>query len=160
MGEGWGQWLQSDLASWLAVVLAMTAIYFALRKGHYCELIFTDLSFNEDGGPISLELNFCTHSHALGMKASARLKIDGIDYPMKLELPIKTPKNFQFATMNTFHIRFSGEYAKREKFPMTASIDVKVRQRDGSRARLCRKFPLDRSEDSTQQVPDKEDSRT
>ncbi len=54
-------WLQSDLASWLAVVLAVTAIYFALRKfGQHTELNFTRLHFDSDGGPISLEVDLST----------------------------------------------------------------------------------------------------
>ncbi|MFC2059476.1 hypothetical protein ACFLTZ_00370 [Chloroflexota bacterium] len=148
------------MASWLAVVLAVTAIYFALRRSQHTELIFTSLKFEADGGPIGLELDLHTYSHAYQVKAKARLKIDGVDYPMKLELPINAPTNFQFATVNTFHLRFSGQYEKRIKIPTTAFIDVKARLSDGSRARLRRNSTLDSSEDSNQPVLDREDSQT
>ena len=153
------EWLQGDLASWLAVVLAVTAIYFAVRKlGQHTELNFTRLHFDSDGGPISLEVELSTYSHAPNLKAEARLKIGGISYPMRLE-PLKTPTNWSFATLNTFHLCFVGQYVKHKTAPTTAFIDVRARWSDGSRARLRRKIDLERDENPSEPTPDKEDSQ-
>ena len=154
------QWVQSDLASWLAVGLALMAVYFALRKlGQHTELNLTRLHFDDDGGPISLEVELSTYSHAPHLDAKARLKIGGISYPMTLE-PLKTPTNWSFATLNTFHLRFVGQYVKHKTTPTTAFINVKARWSDGSRARLRRKIDLKPDEHPSEPTPDKGDSPT
>ncbi len=153
------QWVQSDLASWLAVGFAMMALFFALRRiGQHAELTFTDLKFEMDGGQISLELVLATYSHAPRLTAEAKLKIGGIRYPMVLE-PIKSPTNYQFAVLNIFHLRFVGQYVKSKTPPTTASIDVRARFSDGSRARLRRKITLEFAESPSEPIPDKEDSQ-
>ena len=154
------EWLQGDLASWLAVVLAVTAIYFALRKPvQHTELNLTRLHFDADGGPISLEVELSTYSHAPSLKAEAKLKIGGVSYPMRLE-PLETPMNFQFATLNTFRLRFGGQYVKSKTTPTTAFIDIKARLSDGSRARLRNKIVLQSEENPSELKTDKEDSQT
>jgi hypothetical protein len=154
-----GQWVQSDLASWLAVVLALMAVFFALRKPvQHTELVFTDLRFDLDGGQIHLELALATYSHAPRLTAEARLKIGGISYPMKLE-PLKAPTNFQFAVLNTFQLRFVGQYVKSKTTPTMAFIDVKVRLSDGSRARLRKQISLHSDEKTSEPKTDKEDSQ-
>lgn len=154
------QWIQSDLASWLTVVLALTAIYFALRKlGQHTEISFRQLHFDLDGGPISLELDLATYSHSPRMKAEARLKIGGVNYLLKLE-PIKAPTNFRFAALNTYHLCFVGQYVKPKAIPKTAFIDVKARLSDGSRARLRMKKDLEIDESPNEPKTDKGDSQT
>ena len=153
------QWFQSDLASWLAVGIAVIAIFFALRKpSHHTELSLTRLHFNSDGGPIDLELELDTYSHAPRLKTKAKLKIDGIDYPMTLE-PIKSPTNFQFAVLNTFKLHFVGQYVKSKTTPTTALIDVKARFSDGSRARLRVKIDLETDENPSEPKTDTEGSQ-
>lgn len=154
------QWVQSDLASWLAVGLAVMAVIFALRKPpQHTELNLTRLQFDSDGGPISLELELATYSHAPRLTAEARLKIGGTGYPMKLE-PIKAPTNYQFAALNTFKLRFVGQYVKSKTTPTAAFIDVKARLSDGSRARLRRQMVLDSDEKTSEPKIDKEGSQT
>lgn len=129
----WG-WLQSDLASWLAVVIAIMAILFALRKHKYhTELRFTSLKIKEE--QISLEVVMSTYSHAPRIDAKAEIKIDGISYPMSLE-PIKAPTNFRFAVLNNFQICFTGKYVNTDTLPQSATVDVKVKLSDGSKAKL------------------------
>ncbi len=154
------QWLQSDLASWLAVGIAVIAVFFALRKpSHHTELSLTRLHFDSDGGPISLELDLATYSHAPRLTAKARLKIGGIGYPMRLE-PIKAPTNYQFAVLNTFQLRFVGQYVKSKINPTAAFIDVKARLSDGSRARLRKQVVLGSDESPSEPTPDKGDSQS
>jgi len=154
------EWLQSDLASWLTVGLAVMAVLFALRRPtHHTELNYPHLHFNSDGGPISLELELATYSHSPRLKAKAKLKIDGVGYPMRLE-PIKAPTNFQFATLNTLQLRFIGQYVKSKTIPTTAFIDVKTRLSDGSRARLRTKVDLASDEIPSELKTDKEGSQT
>jgi len=93
------EWLQGDLASWLAGGLAVMAVLFALRKPvHHTELKLLSLHFDSDGGPISLELELAPYSHSPRLEAEARLKIGGVSYPLRLE-PLKAPMNFQFAVL-------------------------------------------------------------
>ncbi len=149
------EWLQSDLASWLAVGLALMAVFFTLRKPvKHTELSLSRLHFDDDGGPISLEVELSTESHAPNFEAEASLKMGGVNYPMRLE-PVKTPTNYQFATINTFHLHFVGQYVKSTTIPTTASIKVRAQLSDGSQARLrLRRKILIPSEPKT----DKEDS--
>ena len=154
------QWVQSDLASWLAVGIAVMAVYFALRKhGQHTELRLNRLHFDSDGGLISLEVKLSTYSHALNVTPKVRLKIGGVSYPMKLE-PFNAPTNFQFAALNTFELRFVGQYVKSKTPPTAAFIDVKVRLSDGSRARLRKKIDLETDENPSEPKTDKEDSPT
>ena len=131
-----------DFPPWLAVAIAVIATLFALRKPPiHSELHFSRLRFDDDGGPISLEVELTTYSHASRLVATAKLKLDGIDYPMSLE-PFKTPVNYGYASANTFKLCFTGEYAKAIVAPKTANIGVKTRMSDGSSARLKKKIPL------------------
>lgn len=154
------QWIQSDLASWLAVGLAIMAVFYALRKpAHHTELNFTNLHFDDDGGPITLEVELDTYSHAPRLVAKVRLKMDGVDYPLKLEQPIKMPTNSNFSVLNAIPLRFRGQYVKSETPPATALIDVKAKFSDGSNARLRKKLYLE-STNSNKPKSDKENSRT
>ncbi len=155
------QWVQSDFASWLAVVLAVMAVCFALRKSRqHTEISNPRLQFNLDGGPISLELELATYSHAPRLTAEARLKIGGNDYPMRLELPIKAPTNYQFAVLNTFKHRFVGQYVKSKIDPETAFIAVTARLSDGSRASLRRHIVLHSDENPSEPKIEKGGSQT
>ena len=122
------------------------ALFFALRKrSHHTELSLIRLHFNSDEEQISLELQLATYSHAPSLEAEARLKMDGIDYPMKLE-PVQTPTNYQYAVLNTFQLRFVRQYVKPKTNPTKAFIDVKARFSDGSQARLRKQIVLDNGE--------------
>jgi hypothetical protein len=144
-----GDWFGGDFPSWLAVAIALAATLIALRKvAIHSELHFTRLHFDDDGGPISLELELTTYSHAPRLDAHAKLKLDRAKYPMSQE-PLTTPQNYRFATVSTFDLRFTGTYKKSKVAPKTAIIDVKVRMSDGSRARFKGKMPLVESNDPT-----------
>ena len=138
------QWIQSDLASWLAVGIAIMALFFALRKPTWhTELNLIKLILDTDGGPISMELELSTYSHAPRLISKACLKIDGVNYPMKLESPLKMPTNVQYAILNTFHLRFTGQFTRSKTAPKTAIVDVQAQFSDGSKARLRRKVAFD-----------------
>ncbi len=138
-------WLQGDLASWLAVVLAVMAIIYALRNRQHTELELVHLRFDNNGGPIDLELNLTTYSHAARIDATAKLEIDGVRYPLKWE-PMKTPMNYQFATVNTIQIRFTGQYEKRNILPKYARINAKAKLSDGSQASFKKKLAVPKDE--------------
>jgi len=106
-----------------------------------------------------LELDLTTYSHASRLEAKAKLKIDELDYPLIRE-PINTPTNYRFATVNTFQLRFTGQYEKRSEIPKTAFIDVKTKLSDGSRARLRKTIDLEFDESSSQSKSDKEGSQS
>jgi len=95
-----------------------------------------------------LELDSATYSHASRIDARAKLKLNGVRYPMSFE-QFETPTNYRFSTVNTFHLCFVGKYEKAQTTPKTASIDVKARLSDGSSARLREKVPLVAGEDSS-----------
>ena len=132
------------------------AIFFALRKTmQHTELSLTRLHFDNDGGPISLELELSTYSHAPKLTAKARLKMGGVDYPLKLELPIKVPINSNISVLNTFPLHFVGQYVKSKTLPQAALIDVKARFSDGSKARLRKKVILESADNPNEPMPDK-----
>lgn len=154
------QWVQSDLASWLAVGFAVMAVFFALRKPiHHTEFSITKFHFDDGGGQITLELELATYSHAPRLTAKARLKMGGIDYPLKLELPIKVPTNSNISVLNIFPLRFVGQYMKSKTSPTTALIDVKAQFSDGSKTRLHKKVTLHYTENPNEPIPDKVDSQ-
>lgn len=107
-----------------------------------------------------MNVDLSTFSHALRLTATARIKADGIEYPLKLEQPIKAPNNFAFAAVNTFHLHFVGYYVERKIPPTTAFIDVKAKLSDGSRARLRRKITLQMIEKPSESTSHKGDSQT
>ena len=49
-------------------------------------------STDDDGGPISLDIDFTAYSYASTLKASAKLKLDGVSYPIEWG-PMETPQN-------------------------------------------------------------------
>ena len=155
LGDIW-QWLpqfaKGDLPSWLAVTFAGIAMFLALRKPSlHTELGNVQLQFDSDGGPIHLTLELTTYSHAPRLTAKAKVRIGGINCPMKLE-PIKAPQNYAYATVNTFDLKFVGDYAKTIKAPKEATVDVRARLSDGSKARLRQRFPLTYDEPPGEQL--------
>ena len=147
------QFAKGDLPSWLAIAIAVIAMLFALRRpGAHTELSMSRLHFDDEGGPISLDMELTTYRHAPRLSATAKLKLDRVKYPLKLQ-PVNSPTNYQFATVNTFHLSIVGQYTKRETLPKMASIDVKARLSDGSKARLRENMPLTPSSPSTEDSP-------
>ena len=74
------QFTKGDLPSWIAVAIALIAVVIATRKPRsYSEINFTSLKFASDGGPITLDVEFTTYSHAATLEASTNLKIDGVE---------------------------------------------------------------------------------
>ena len=141
--------IKGDLPSWLAVIGAVIAMLFVLRKpSAHTELRMIRLHFDSNGGPISLELDLTTYSHAPNLSARAKLKLDRVEFAMRPE-PVEAPQNYRYATVNTFHLRFLGQYTKHQVSPKMAFVDVKVRFSDGSRARLREKTSLVLGEDSS-----------
>ena len=152
------EFTRGDLPSWAAVGLAFVAVLIAIRRSSiHAELHLKKFQFDEDGGPIMLEMEFTTYSHAARLTAEAKLKLDGVAYPMITE-PFKTPTNYAHASVNTFALLFKGAYTKSETLPNTASIDVKARMSDGSKARFRRKLSLVASDDSTEPMIDADGS--
>ena len=136
------QFTRGDLPSWIAVAIALIAAFVALRKSPvHSELHIARLHIDDAEGPITLDLDLTTYSHAARLKAQASLKLDGVNYPMTME-PLETPQNLAYAAVNTFHLHFKGTFDTSRPTPKTASIDAKTTMSDESRARFKSKQEL------------------
>lgn len=147
------EFITGNFPSWLAVLIASVALYFLIRKPRvHSELNLVQLKVGDDdddeddgdettGGPISLALEFTTYSHASRLTASAKVKLNGVSYPMTLQ-EVKTPTNYGFATVNTFPLLFTGECPKGLQLPSPVFIDVRAHLSDGARARFKMKDSL------------------
>ena len=137
------QFTKGDLPSWIAVAIAVVAILLVFRKPRiHSELHLSRLHVEDDGGPINLEAEFTTYSHAARIDARATLKLDGISYPMSFQPLGRGPQNYRFASVSTFHLSFVGEYPKSQPIPKYAVINVKAKMSDGSGAQIREKMPL------------------
>ena len=91
LDAAWGwllQFAKGDLPCWITVVITVIGVLLVIRfrkQPIHSELNLSRLHFDDDGGPIILELEFTTYSHASRLDARAKLKLDGVKYPMKLE---------------------------------------------------------------------------
>ncbi len=102
---------------------------------------------DDDDGTITLGLNLTTYSHAAQIESRAKLKLDGVNYPMTRE-PLETPTNYAYATVNTFNLRFTGTYDISRGTPKRDSLDVTAKLSDGSKARFKEKTDLGPGPDS------------
>jgi len=142
------QFASGPLPAWIGVLIGLVALYFATRKPRvHSELNLLQLKVGDGddddddgttGGPVILELDFTTYSHAARLTATAKVKINGVGCPMILQ-ETERPTNYQFATVNTFHLIFAGECLKGLPLSSPVSIDVRARLSDGSGARFKRK---------------------
>lgn len=136
--------IESDLASWLAVALAVVAVIFALRRPQsYTEIRQVELEFDADGGKVTLTAILTTTSHAGSLVAKAKLKLGNISVPMVWDSKqFDTPMNWSFAAANTFRLVFTGEYTKQAKVPTEALVDIRGKFSDGSKASNRSRLPL------------------
>ncbi|MBI4321313.1 MAG: hypothetical protein HY675_22710 [Chloroflexi bacterium] len=124
------------------MVIAVAAMYFALRRpAAHAEIRILNLKFHDEGGAIKLDAEMTTYSHAPRLNTKATLKLNGVRHPLQLE-PIKAPLNYQFATVNTFQLGFTGHYSKLTPPPKMAVIEIRAKMSDGTKARLHTKIPL------------------